>query len=147
MTKGQSPELLRLACAAAIVKISEDSQAGLPIMLEALQSAVEPTRLKVLQSLGESGPSANEAALVVVKCLGDKSAPTRVTTTACGVRVGGFVLSALRIAAPVIESALRVAKSAYHEVIARKLKLGYCITCNGVNQLLLTPNHVPPNPK
>ena len=88
ITKGQSPELLRLACAAAIVKISGDSQAGLPIMLEALQSAVEPTRLKVLQSLGESGPSANEAALVVVKCLGDKSAPIRSSAALALGRIG-----------------------------------------------------------
>jgi hypothetical protein len=70
------------------------------------------------------------------------------TTTACGLTIDGFVPSTLRIAALVIVSALSIAKSAYHEIIARKLKLGLTYYPDSVNALLPTqPPASLPNPK
>ena len=88
ITKGQYPVLLQLACASAAFKISGNSQDGLPIMLKALQSSDEPTRLNVLQSLGESGPGAQEATQMVVKCLDDKSATIRSSAALAMGRIG-----------------------------------------------------------
>jgi HEAT repeat protein len=70
------------------VKISGNSHDGLPIMLEALQSVDEPTRLSVLESLGEAGASAKDAATAIIRCVVDKSLKFRASAALALGRIG-----------------------------------------------------------
>jgi HEAT repeat protein len=116
LTKGELPPPLRLACAAAAVKISGDSQEGLSVMLDALQSADEPTKLKALQSLRESGAIAKEATHIVLKCLCDESATIRSSAALTLGRLGersADVISGLNLLLADSESVVRL-----HTVVA-----------------------------
>lgn len=86
--QAESPAPLRLACAAAALKISVDSKDALAMMLQTLEVGDEPTRVGVIEKLGESRSNAGEAASAVVKFLLDESAKIRANAALALGRIG-----------------------------------------------------------
>jgi HEAT repeat protein len=88
IVRDESSAPLRVACAAAVLKISGEPKGGLPLLLAALESGAEATRVEVLERLGECGPIAWEAAAAVARNLLDKAPKIRALAVLTLARVG-----------------------------------------------------------
>jgi HEAT repeat protein len=72
-----SSPTLRLAGHSALIRITGDSSAGLPVMLNALKNPDAEVRRLALQSLGELGSTTKPPAASIVEHLTDPSAAVR----------------------------------------------------------------------
>jgi HEAT repeat protein len=87
ITKSEAAFPLRLACAAAALKISENSQDERSFVLQALADGDEPTRLDVLEQLGECRSNAEKATPAVLECLSEKSPQVRANAALALARI------------------------------------------------------------
>jgi len=74
-----APIALRIACAAAIVKISGEAEPGLPLLLAGLADTDPKRRKDSLRRIGELRDLGRAAAPAIVKCLTDSDGGVRAT--------------------------------------------------------------------
>jgi len=79
---------LRVACAAAIVKISQDPKAGLPALLEALEDKDENIRTRALDKIGEMRTLARGSEPALIERLRDPVATVRSGSALGLARIG-----------------------------------------------------------
>jgi|GEM_PF-1478377 len=84
--KAPSP-LLQLACTSALLKISGDSSAALPVIEAMLQDENQETRKACLERLGMQTGSAREFVPLILGCLEDSAGEVRAAATLALARI------------------------------------------------------------
>jgi HEAT repeat protein len=87
LASSSAPLSLRLACHSAVVKISGDPAAGLPMLLPTLKEKDPSVRVAALERIGELRAMAREAAPDVLACLRDPSAEVRAAAALALARI------------------------------------------------------------
>jgi HEAT repeat protein len=86
--KAAPQPMLGLAYASAMVKISGDPKAGLPVLIEALEDKNAQFRARVIEKIGELRALASDAALAVMERLKDPVAKVRANAALGLARIG-----------------------------------------------------------
>jgi hypothetical protein len=105
------PPMLALAYTAAIVKISDDPKAGLPLLIEALKDKDDQFRARVIEKIGEMRTLASAAAPALMECLKDPAAKVRANAALGLARIGASspeAIAALQRALADVEAEVRI---------------------------------------